>query len=211
MTPLRKIGNVPFDMGVLSSMYPKVRHINEKARRLEGDKLVIRLKRGLYVASPDESGRILERNLIANHLYGPSYVSFLTALRDYGLIPERVHLVQSMTTKHKRCFLTPIYNFRYENCSPEYFPIGVVPHREDGVTYLIASPEKALCDLINYTSGLVLRSKKDVECYLDYDMRFDMDALQTFDITILQDCEPFSRKRSSINTLIKFIEHERLI
>lgn len=211
MSPLVSIGNVPFDQNVLASLFPKVKHINEKARRLEEAGEIIRLKKGLYVVSPDETGKALNRNLIANHLYGPSYVSLQTALRQYGLIPERVHLVQSMTTKHSRSFETPVGNFKFENCTNEYFPIGVKPILEDNITYLMASPEKALCDLINYSKGVNLRFIKDVAIYLEEDIRFDLEALSSFDISILERCAQFSRKEQSINSLIKYLKNERYL
>ena len=211
MSPLVQFGNIPFGLDALSSLFPNVKHIGEKALRLEAAGQIIRLKKGCYVASAAETGKELNPYLIANHIYGPSYVSLNTALRYYGLIPERVYLMQSLTTKHARSFKTPVANFDYENCSAEYFPIGVRMERENDVTFLIASPEKALCDLINYSKALNLRYMKDVATYLEDDIRFDMDALETFDISILEACAPFSRKKTSINTLIKYIRHERHI
>lgn len=211
MSPLTNIGIVPFDLNVLSSVYPETKHIVEKARRLESDGKIIRLKKGMYVVSPEETGKVLNRNLIANHIYGPSYVSLQTALRHYGLIPERVHLIQSLTTKHSRCFETPVGNFDYKCCKKEYFPIGVRLENDNDITYLIATPEKALCDLINYSKGVNLRFMKDIALYLEEDIRFDMDALSEFDMDILENCAIYSRKGQNINTLIKYMKHERYI
>ena len=64
MSPLTNIGIVPFDLNVLSSVYPETKHIVEKARRLESDGKIIRLKKGMYVVSPEETGKVLNRNLI---------------------------------------------------------------------------------------------------------------------------------------------------
>lgn len=211
MSPLTDIGIVPFDLNVLSSVYPETKHIVEKARRLESDGKIIRLKKGMYVLSPVETGKVLNRNLIANHIYGPSYVSLQTALRRYGLIPEQVHLIQSLTTKHSRSFETPVGNFDYKCCSKEYFPIGVRLENDNDITYLIATPEKALCDLINYSKGVNLRFIKDVVQYLEEDIRFDMDAISEFDMDILENCAIYSRKGQYINTLIKYIKHEQYI
>ena len=211
MSLLTYIGIVPFDLNVLSSVYPETKHIVEKARRLESDGKIIRLKKGMYVVSPEETGKALNRNLIANHIYGPSYVSLQTALRHYGLIPERVHLIQSLTTKHSRSFETPVGNFDYKCCSKEYFRIGVRLENDNDITYLIATPEKALCDLINYSKGANLRFMKDVAQYLEEDIRFDMDTLSEFDMDILKNCAIYSRKSQNINTLIKYIKHERYI
>lgn len=209
MLSLRSIGNVPFDLNVLATIYPDMKHIGEKARRLEADNEIIRLKRGLYVVSPEVSDKKLNRYLIANHIYGPSYVSMQTALRHYGLIPERVHLIQSLTTKHARSFKNQLGYFDYGNCTPAYFSIGVRYEREEGIAYLIASPEKALCDLINYSKGVNLRFMKDVMAYLEEDIRFDMDELERLDISVFEACAKHSRKSQNIHTLIKYLKHER--
>ena len=209
MTPFENIGNIPFDVNVLSAFFPNHKHINEKARALEKNGQIIRLKKGMYVASKMETGKELSKELIANHIYGPSYVGCEYALRYYGLIPERVYQVTSVTTKHSRDFENAIGRFSYQNCSPEYFAVGVRIEQADGVSFLIATPEKALCDVINFSKCLNLRFMKDVETYLEEDIRFDTDALENFDIELLERCAIASRKQSSINTLIKYIKHVR--
>lgn len=209
MTPFKSIGNVPFDVNVLSSVFPNNKHINEKARALEKAGVIIRLKKGMYVASSEETGKELSLELIANHIYGPSYVGREYALRYYGLIPERVYLVTSVTTKHSRDFENALGNFSYLNSSVEYFPIGVKIESAYGVNFLIATPEKALCDVINFSKSLTLRSMKDVETYLEEDIRFDTDELENFDLDILERCAKVCRRKNSIETLIKYIKHVR--
>ena len=209
MGPLFNIGNIPFDINVLSSLYPNCSHVTEKARALVDSGKIIRLKKGLYIASEEESGKAFNRFLISNHIYGPSYVSQSTALRYYGLIPERVHTTQAVPTKHSRDFETPIGLFRYIGCSGEYFHIGLKITHEDGVNFLIATPEKALCDLINFSKGINLRFVKDVRTFLEDDIRFDTDALADLDIEIIKRCAPHSRRQKSIENLIKYIENER--
>jgi len=211
MSPFDSIGNIPFDINVLASIFPKNKHINEKARRLEADGSIIRLKKGMYVVSQEESGKPLSRELIANHLYGPSYVGREYALRYYGLIPERVYLLTSVTTKHSRDFENATGNYSYQNCATEYFHIGLRMETDGGNTFVIASPEKALCDVINFSKNLNLRFMKDVATYLEEDIRFDMDELDSLDLAILEQCAEKSRKRNSINALINFIKHERHI
>jgi|GEM_PF-1703406 len=91
-----QLGSIPFPMSALSDIYPTTKHISDKSRRLEQEGRIIRLKKGLNVRSA-EDGAQPEAELIANHLYGPLYVSMQSALRHYGLIPERVYTTQSMT------------------------------------------------------------------------------------------------------------------
>lgn len=208
MSPFAFIGNVPFDMNVLSSIFPKNKHINDKARMLEKSGSIIRLKKGLYVASPEETSKPLSRELIANHLYGPSYVSQETALRYYGLIPERVYLVKSVTTKHSRNFENTTGAYNYQNCKDEYFPIGIKIEENNGINFLIASPEKALCDLINFAKNFNFRSLKDVALYLEEDIRFDIEYISEMNTGIIEKCSKYSRKQNSINLLTKFMKYE---
>ena len=59
MSPLVNIGNIPFDINILSSLFPGCRHITEKARALDDSGKIIRLKKGLYIASEQESGKLI--------------------------------------------------------------------------------------------------------------------------------------------------------
>lgn len=209
MTPFAKIGNIPFDINILSSLFPECRYITEKAISLVESGRILRLKKGLYIASEKETGKPYDRFLISNHIYGPSYVSKSSALRHYGLIPERVHATQAVTTKHSREFENKLGLFLYQNCSDEYFHIGIRIQQYQGVNCLIATPEKALCDLINFSKGVNLRFIKDVKLYLEEDIRFDTDKLKTLDIKLLKECAEQSRRKKSIENLIKYIENER--
>ena len=170
-----EIGTIPVTTSIIESLYPELKSANKKVTWLEKQGFIIRLKRGLYVINPECSGKTLSSELIANHLYTPSYISMSTALRYYGLIPEAVYVHQSMTVKHSRSFQTPVGYYDYKHISKEAFPIGVRSMYKDNYAFLIASPEKALCDLIANSSKVILRYMKDVEAYLEQDIRMDMD------------------------------------
>ena len=71
--------------------------------------------------------------------------------------------------------------------------------------FLIASPEKALCDLIIRTPKLLFRSKKDVITYLEDDLRFDTESLFSMDISVFQACAEKGYKSTSIQQLINVI------
>ena len=114
---LTEIGTIPVTTSIIESLYPELKSANKKVTWLEKQGFIIRLKRGLYVANPKHSGKTLSSELIANHLYTPSYISMSTALRYYGLIPEAVYVHQSMTVKHSRSFQTPIGCYNYKHIS----------------------------------------------------------------------------------------------
>ena len=76
---------------------------------------------------------------------------------------------------------------------------------KDNYAFLIASPEKALCDLIANSSQVNLRYMKDVETYLEQDIRMDMDEFNKMDETIFEDYIKVGKKADSISTLLKFL------
>ena len=184
---LTEIGTIPVTTSIIESLYPDLKSANKKVIWLEKQKFIIRLKRGLYVINPEYSGKILSSEVIANHLYTPSYISMSTALRYYGLIPEAVYVHQSMTIKHPRSFQTPVGNYDYKHISRKAFPIGVRSMNKGDYAFLIASPEKALCDLIANSPKVILRYMRDVEIYLEQDIRMDMDEFYNMDATIFED------------------------
>ena len=202
---LREIGVIPVTTSIIESFYPDLKSAEKKVVWLEKNGYIIRLKRGLYVVNPEYTGKRLSNELIANHLYAPSYVSMSTALRYYGLIPEAVYVNQSMTVKHSRSFQTPIGNYDYKCISREAFAVGVRTERVADYAFLIASPEKALCDLIANSSKVNLRYMKDVENYLENDIRMDMEEFMKFDPRVLEEYIKVGKKADSIATLLKYL------
>lgn len=202
---LSEIGTIPVTTSIIESLYPELKSPDKKVVWLEKNGYIIRLKRGLYVVNPEHSGKMLSSELIANHLYAPSYISMSTALRYYGLIPEAVYTHQSMTVKHSRSFKTPIGIYDYKNIARNAFSVGVRSVHNGEYAFLIASPEKALCDLIANSSQVNLRYMKDVETYLEQDIRMDMDEFNKMDETIFEDYIKVGKKADSISTLLKFL------
>ena len=202
---LNEIGIIPVTTSIIESLYPELKSANKKVTWLEKQGYIIRLKRGLYVVNPELSRKTLSSELIANHLYTPSYISMSTALRYYGLIPEAVYVNQSMTVKHSRCFQTPVGSYDYKYISREAFSIGVRSIHKGDYAFLIASPEKDLCDLIANSSKVNLRYIKDVEIYLEQDIRMDMDEFYKMDETIFGDYIEVGKKADSISILLKLL------
>ena len=202
-----EIGNTPVDFGTLASLFPEIKYKHNKVSALEKRGDLIRLKQGMFVVHPDLSGQQLSLFLIGNNLYGPSYISLQSALRYYGLIPEFVFTTCSMTTKPSQIFYNSLGRFEYVHISEEAFPIGVKEMTfNDGYSVLMATPEKALCDLIADISHLNLRYKNEILVWLEEDIRFDMDELFHFDTNILREYAKVGKKKNMINQLIKIIE-----
>jgi predicted transcriptional regulator of viral defense system len=206
MEKLTQLGIIPIDYASLESLFRDYKSSRNKIANLEIEGKLIRLKRGLYVVSPDVSGKLLSTELIANHIYGPSYISMESALRYYGLIPESVHIVRSMTTKRSRVFDNSISKFDYIACGEEYYPIGINQKISDDYSFLIASPEKALCDLIVYTKGVRPRFVNALLLYLEENIRLDMEAFYKMDVKIFRECAGVGKKKNDLNNLIKLLQ-----
>jgi predicted transcriptional regulator of viral defense system len=91
--------------------------------------------------------------LVANHLVKGSYVSLQSALAWAGLIPESVPVVTSVSLSRTCDFATPIGDFRFRHVHRSllfgYQEIEVV----SGQRALVATPAKALLDLVHLQPG----------------------------------------------------------
>lgn len=205
MTTLENFRNIPLESSVLQTLMSDYKFPRNKVSALEKRGQIIRLKKGLYVVSDKISRKVLSRELIANHLYGPSYVSFETALSFYGLIPERVFAMRSATFKRAKRFENVVGNFEYMTVPENYYPIGVVQKVVDNeYAYLLATPEKALCDLILATPNLRIQSVKAMQTYLEEDLRIDFLG-QRINLEIIRLCVETGRKKGELGLLLNFL------
>ena len=207
MNVLEQFGIIPIDFATLVSVLSQYKSPDDKVASLEKKGELIRLKKGLFVVSPDVHRQVLSVELIANHLYGPSYITFEKALSFYKLIPERVHTTRSMTIKRARNFTTPLGNFDYVTAKADYYRIGIRTNIiNDKLAYLIASPEKAICDMISTTQGLRLQSVKAMQTYLEEDLRIDFSAIAAFDTEVVRQCIETGKKKTELLQLYKFMQ-----
>lgn len=205
MNRLVGFGNTPVTAAIVASVYPRISAMNKKMADMERKGELMRIKKGIYVVSPEITGCRLSNELIANTLCTPSYVSMFTSLRYYGLIPEAVYTQQSMTISHSKTIDTPIGRFEYTHISREAFPIGITRKTKGNAAFIIATPEKALCDLIAATSGLTLRYKNEAIRYLEEYLRFDMDYLEEMNGSILEEYIKVGKKPESIRTILRLL------
>ncbi len=147
------------------------------ARMIHAGQL-LRLRRGLYATRRD-----IHPYCLAASIYGPSYVSFETALAFHGLIPEAVHEIMSATLKRPREFENVFGRYRYRTIPRGVFPVGIERVTEGGIPFLIASPTKALCDRIALEPRM--RSMSDVRRWAEL-MRLNED--HALDPAILAAC-----------------------
>jgi predicted transcriptional regulator of viral defense system len=114
---------------------------------------IIALKRGIYVLGEDLRKKPLSMGFIANYLLTPSYLSLEYALSYYDLIPEKVTVYTSVTTKKTTKYKTPVGIFEYRSVKESLFS-GFTKKVDNGQDYFIAYPEKALLDFFYFHKDL---------------------------------------------------------
>lgn len=142
----------------------------DKIRRMVKDGGLIPVTRGIY-----ETNRATPGYCLAPIIYGPSYLSFAFALAYHGLIPEAVYQYTSATIGKRRSkqYDTPFGVFTYRDIPESAYPAGLLYRVENGYSYFLATPEKALCDQLYQIAPL--KSQRDLEQYLFEDLRMDTD------------------------------------
>ncbi len=173
-----------------------------KIKRLVNEGKYFPIVNGLYETDKNTPGHFLSA-----YIYGPSYLSFDYALAYYNLIPESVYTYTAATynkNKTKR-FNTQFGNYIYRDVPKEVYSFGINIHEESGYTYLIASPEKALCDKLYGIKQI--RGYKEFKNTLFNDLRIDYNSLVSLDD---KEIVFLARKYRStnLNHLIKYIEEE---
>lgn len=141
-----------------------------KINRLLRNREIIRVKKGIYVPG-EKYDRNISRGVLANLIYGPSYVSYEYALSWHGLVPERVYGIASACAKRKKEFTTPLGTFWYHKIPQQVFSLGVETVEDGERSFLMASPEKALAD--RFALEKRIHTMSDVEILLYDDLRFD--------------------------------------
>ena len=203
---LSKYSDQPISTQVLLGLLKGYNRPYDKIMEMVNQGILVQLRRGLYLTTSLVNEKTPEPFLIANHIYGPSYVSIDSALFHWGLIPERVFEISSVTTKISKRFLAQNVVYSFTHLPIAYYPLGIqsLPLTENQ-TVLIASPEKALLDKVITTSGVNLRSKNQAMAFLVEDLRIEKDQLRELNLREMVKWLPVCPKRSSIKILVESI------
>jgi len=143
--------------------------------------LLIRLRQGYYTF-PEYKGQPDYTLYFANRIYRPSYISLHTALAFYGLIPEAVVQVTSVTSLKTASFENGFAAYDYRTVQQKLIFGYVQKPMADGKTLLLAQPEKALLDLLYlypfYTSEQDMEELRLDEDFLEEE--FDLNRLEEY-------------------------------
>jgi predicted transcriptional regulator of viral defense system len=151
---LRIVGTEPvFETGLLLAGDVGRHDVERQLSRWASSGRIVKLRRGLYALAPPYRKVEPHPFVIANRLVSGSYVSCQSALAWHGLIPEDAPIVVSVASRRPARFDTPLGAFVHRHvkrdlvfgCRAEL----VAPNQ----TALVASPEKALLDLVHLAPG----------------------------------------------------------
>lgn len=141
-------------------------------------KEIIQLKNGLYISADFYSknkGDISYSFYLANVLRTPSYVSSWTALQYYNLTTEVIHTITSITPKVTRAYKTKVGNFSYQSIQKELF--SNFTSAKGKFNFFIASPAKALFDLLYFKTHQFRGAKFEGIKGLIAELRIDIDEM----------------------------------
>lgn len=169
---------------MLMEQYGDYSNPKTKIGRLEKEGKITKIVRGLYETDPTTPGYLL------SGFRGPSYLSFQFALNWYDIIPERVYTYTCATTntRKRKMYENSFGRFSYRDVPTFVFGIGVDQREQDGYTFLIAKPYKAICDHL-YTLPPV-SSMKEMEYLVFEDQRMDDDEIMKLQLEDLSSIAP---------------------
>lgn len=204
---LKQYNEEPLTRQIILSLLKEYKRPNDKISELVKSEYLTMLKKGLYLPGSKLNMISPELFLVANHMWGPSYISLESALSHWGFIPEKVFEISSVTTKSSRIFNTKVGRFSYKHTTVPYYSMGIKSIALSERQYIMmASPEKAICDKIVMTSGILLRSKSQVMDFLIEDMRIDEEMLYNLNLEEISAWVDYAPKNSSLNMLIKSLQ-----
>ncbi len=134
------------------SLYSNIRYYLETGR-------LKKVHKGVYVVGELDEISSFE---VAQKLITPSYVSYYTALAAHGIIFQLYSSIHSMALQSKQLnIFSKNEKFVYHKLKEKVFynSLGI----EDRTKYLIAGPERAVCDSLYLTSDLAFDSLKMID------------------------------------------------
>lgn len=139
---------------------------------------LLQLKKGLYVSADFFEKHRHDTSYVfylANIIRTPSYVSSWTALQYYDLTTEAILTITSVTPKITRTFQTKVGTFIYQSIHKELFnDFSLV---KDTFEFFIASPAKALFDLLYFRTHQFRGVSRENVMALIEELRIDFDEM----------------------------------
>ncbi|MBZ0179654.1 MAG: type IV toxin-antitoxin system AbiEi family antitoxin domain-containing protein [Melioribacteraceae bacterium] len=109
--------------------------------------LILRLRKGYYTF-PEYKSIPHYSFYFANKIYKPSFISLHSALSYYGLIPESIFQITSVTTLKTENFKNEIGEFVYKSINSKVMFGYEFKEIDNAKNFKISTPEKAIVDLL---------------------------------------------------------------
>jgi hypothetical protein len=142
-----------FESGLLLAGDVDAADVQRQLSRWARGGRLLKLRRGLYALAEPYRKAQPHPFLLANRLVRGSYVSLQSALAHHGLIPEHVGVTTSVTTGRPHRRETPLGSFDYRHVPPALLTGYRVEPLGGGQEALVATPAKALADLVGLVPG----------------------------------------------------------
>ncbi len=205
---LEKAPGEELEYGLVMDCLKTYKNPRLKINHLLKIKALIRVKKGIYIFGQNFARRPYSKEVLANMLYGPSYVSLEWACQYYRLIPEAVNTVTNITTQRSREFNTPIGLFTYNHLPMQIYPIGITLIKfSEHSQALVATKEKALTDLLVLRRGRFSSKKHFCETLFE-DLRIEEDDIETLNLELLREIYQ-ARPHSAVKYLIQIRSHQK--
>jgi len=181
---LKLIGEEPiFKSSLLMTGNISTSSVQLQLSRWVSEGKILQIKRGLYAVAKPYRNKEPHPFLIANMIKKASYISLQSALEYYDIIPEYVPKITSVTTGRPEEVNIKLGKFIFKHLKKELFWGYKEQEIVKSTSIFIATPEKALLDLLYFTPDsdnvpyieeLRLQSteKIDIELLMNYSKRF---------------------------------------
>jgi len=168
--PFPETAPAEFDYIYLMEALKGLAQPRDRVTALLRKRQILRVKKGLYVRN--DRNEPFSREILANLVYGPSYLSLEYALGYHGLTPEAVQTATSVTTQKNKIFETPVGRFEYRHLPLQFYPYGIERiELGENRGFLIACPEKALFDTLYLRTPNLPAA--EIEAHLFENLRVD--------------------------------------
>lgn len=138
-----------FETGLLLAGEVDIRDVRRQLSRWVAVGRIQQFRRGVYALAPPFRKVEPHPFVIANRLVRGSYVSCQSALAFHGLIPEGVPVTTCVTTRRPARWQTTAGTFQYRHIATALFAGYSLADLGGGQQAFVATPEKALLDLIH--------------------------------------------------------------
>jgi predicted transcriptional regulator of viral defense system len=166
---------VCFSLDQIYSSYPLFDRTNLTRWIRKG--YIARLRQGYYTF-PDYKSKKDFSLYFANRIYKPSYISLHTALSFYGMIPEAVSQITSVTSLKTATFKNNFGDYSYKNIKEDLMFGYELKEMDEKRRLMFATPEKALLDLLYlypfYNSEKEMEELRMDEYYMREDLNVEM-------------------------------------